>query len=78
MRTLCMVATLMMLAGCTPFLLQHDTVSGDDSMVIVKSGLVRNPDSTASNHCESYGKTAELDKVTEYSDGVSYYHDNCI
>ncbi len=78
MREFVLVAMMVVLVGCTPFVLQRDKISGDANSIVVKTGTLRNPDRMASDHCQSFGKTAELDHVEQIQDSVAYHYYNCV
>ena len=78
MREFALVAMMVVLVGCTPFILQRDKISGDANSIVVKTGTLRSPDGMASDHCQSFGKTAELDHVEQIQDSVAYHYYNCV
>ena len=78
MREFVLLAIAVVLVGCTPFVLQRDKISGDANSVVVKTGKVWNPEGIAYGHCQSFGKTAEFDRVEQLQKFVAYHYFNCV
>ncbi len=68
MRTLMLIAGLMLAAGCTPSSITHNLAADEEGITMRKTGYdLTRANQVAAEHCEEYGKQAVLISFAGYT-----------